>query len=171
MQWPDGEETEALIIGPLDSPRLTRLLGRFVDSVRRFKEGNAPPAQPGLCVEPSAHGSAGAACDRSLVDSALHEELSKRGLFGGSVDLFSLRGERPQPLFALIAEGEPEELALAVGSLSLAAARNGDVRPILIAPADLAEQESALDSLPFACVRYRWRGARAVFDGLDDALA
>ena len=22
-----------------------------------------------------------------------------------------------------------------------------------------------------ACVRYRWRGARAVFDGLDDALA
>ena len=45
-----------------------------------------------------------------------------------------------------------------------------DVRPILIAPAELAEQEGALDSLPFACVRYRWRGARAVFDGLDDAL-
>jgi len=169
VQWPDGEETEALVVAPLDSPRLTRLLGRFVDSVRRFKEGDAPPAQPGLCVEPSPHGSAGAACDRSLVDSALHEELSKRGLFGGAVDLFSLRGERPQPLFALIADGG-EELALAVGSLSLAAARNGDVRPILIAPAELAEQEGALDSLPFACVRYRWRGARAVFDGLDDAL-
>jgi len=45
------------------------------------------------------------------------------------------------------------------------------VRPILIAPAELAEQEGALESLPFACVRYRWRGARAVFDGLDDALA
>jgi hypothetical protein len=27
-----------------------------------------------------------------------------------------------------------------------------------------------LAALPFACVRYRWRGARAVFDGLDDAL-
>jgi hypothetical protein len=171
VQWPDGEETEALVVAPLDSPRLTRLLGRFVDSVRRFKEGDAPPAQPGLCVEPSTHGSAGAACDRSLVDLALHEELSKRGLFGGAVDLFSLRGERPQPLFALIADGG-EELALAVGSLSLAAARGGtDVRPILIAPAELAEQEGALDSLPFACVRYRWRGARAVFDGLDDALA
>jgi len=45
------------------------------------------------------------------------------------------------------------------------------VRPILIAPAELAEQDGALGSLPFACVRYRWRGARAVFDGLDDALA
>jgi len=172
VQWPDGEETEALIVAPLASPRLTRLLGRFVDSVRRFKEGDPPPAQPGLCVEPSVHGSAGTACDRSLVDLALHEELSKRGLFGGAADLFSLRGERPRPLFALIADGEPEQLALAVGSLSLAAARGGaEVRPILIAPAELAEQEGALDSLPFACVRYRWRGARAVFDGLDDALA
>ena len=172
VQWPDGEETEALIIAPLASPRLTRLLGRFVDSVRRFKEGEMPASQPTLCVEPSVHASAGAACDRSLVDLSLHEELSKRGLFGGTVDLFSLRGERPQPLFALIADSQPEELALAVGSLSLAAARGGsDVRPILVAPAELAEQEGALGSLPFACVRYRWRGARAVFDGLDDALA
>jgi hypothetical protein len=172
VAWPDGEETEALVVAPLDSPRLTRLLGRFVESVARFKEGDLPPAQPGLCVEPSVHGSAGAACDRSLVDVALHEELSKRGLFGSVDDLFSLRGERPQPLFALIADGEPEGLALAVGSLSLAAARGGaDVRPILIAPAELAERDGALDSLPFACVRYTWRGARAVFDGLDDALA
>jgi len=125
-----------------------------------------------LCVEPSTHNSAAAACDRLLVDLALHEELGKRGLFGGAADLFSLRGARPQPLFALIADGQPEELALAVGSLSLAAARGGSgVRPILIAPAELAEQDGALGSLPFACVRYRWRGARAVFDGLDDALA
>src|SRR5262249_3708600 len=132
LAWPDGEETEALVIAPLDSPRLTRLLGRFVDSVRRFKEGETPSAQPTLCVEPSAHAPAGAACDRSLVDLSLHEELCKRGLFGGAADLFSLRGERPQPLFALIADGEPEALALAVGSLSLAAARGGaDVRPIL----------------------------------------
>jgi hypothetical protein len=172
VAWPDGEETEALVIAPLRSPRLTRLIGRFVDSVRRFKEGETPAGQPALCVEPSAHGSAGAACDRSLVDLSLHEELSKRGLFGGAADLFSLRGERPQPLFALIADTEPEALALAVGSLSLAAARGGaEVRPILVAPAELAEQDGALGSLPFACVRYRWRGARAVFDGLDDALA
>jgi hypothetical protein len=172
VAWPDGEETEALVIAPLDSPRLTRLLGRFVNAVRRFKEGGTLPSQPTLCVEPSAHASAGAACDRSLVDLSLHEELSKRGLFGGALDLFSLRGERPQPLFALIADSQPEELALAVGSLSLAAARGGaEVRPILIAPAELAERDGALESLPFACVRYRWRGARAVFDGLDDALA
>jgi hypothetical protein len=74
-------------------------------------------------------------------------------------------------LFALVADSAPEELARAVGSLSLASARSGrDIRPILIAPAALAGEDAALDSLPFACVRYRWRGARAVFDGLDDAL-
>src|SRR6185295_6494640 len=114
VQWPDGEETEALVVAPLDSPRLTRLLGRFVDAVRHYKSGDAPVARTGVCVEPAPVDSAAAACDRRLVDWALHEELVKRGLFGGAADLFSLRGERPQPLFALIANGEPEQLALAV---------------------------------------------------------
>ena len=173
LTWPDGEETEALIVAPLDSPRLTRLLGQFVDAVRHFKAGDPPTARTGLCVEPALVDSAAAACDRRLVDVALHEELAKRGLFGGADDLFSLRGERPQPLFALVADGRPEELAMAVGSLSLASARGGpDVRPILVAPAALPDRDdAALQALPFACVRFRWRGARAVFDGLDDALA
>ena len=173
VRWPDGEEREALIVAPLDSPRLTRLLGQFVDAVRRFKAGDPPDERTGLCVEPMLTDSAAAACDRRLVDVALHEELVKRGLFGGADDLFSLRGERPQPLFALVADGRPEELAMAVGSLSLASARGGpDVKPILIAPATLGDRDgAALDALPFVCVRFRWRGARAVFDGLDDALA
>ena len=173
LRWPDGVEGEALVIAPLDSPRLTRLLGRFVEAVHRFKSGAEAPARPALCVEPAMPESATSACDRRLVDSALHEELAKRGLFGGTADLFSLRGTRPQPLFALVADARPEELALAVGSLSLAGARGGaSVRPILVAPAALSEREAAtLASLPFACIHFRWRGARAVFDGLDDALA
>lgn len=173
VTWLDGEEREALVIAPLDSPRLPRLLGRFVETVHRFKAGMAPPACPGLCVEPAVPDSATSACDRRLVDVALHEELAKRGLFGGAQDLFSLRGARPQPLFALVADARPEELALAVGSLSLASARVGrGVRAILVAPAGLPDRDdAALSSLPFTCVRFRWRGARAVFDGLDDALA
>lgn len=173
LVWPDGGESEALIVAPLDSPRLTRLLGQFVDSVRRYKAGDVPVERTGLCVEAKPVDSAAAACDRRLVDGALHEELVKRGLFGGAADLFSLRGERPQPLFALVADGRPEELALAVGALSLAAARGGrDIRAILIAPTALvAREDAALQALPFACVSFRWRGARAIFDGLDDALA
>jgi len=172
VRWPDGETTEALIVAPLDSPRLTRLLGRFVESVRRFKSGGAPVLQTALCVEPQTRGSIAAACDRRLVDGALYEELAKRGLFGGTPDLFSRGGDRPRPLFALIAEGAPDDVALAVGTLSLAAARQGpEVRPILVAPEALAVPESdVLGQLPFPCVRYQWRGARAVFDGLDDAL-
>lgn len=172
LRWPDGEESEALVIAPLDSPRLTRLLGQFVDAVRRFKAGEAPAESTGLCVKPTGD-SAAVACDRRLVDASLHEELAKRGLFGGTRDLFSLTSEGPQPLFALVADGESEELTMAVGALSLASARGGpDVRPILVAPQTLAEGDgAALDALPFALVRFRWRGARAVFDGLDDALA
>lgn len=168
VRWPDGEDTEALIVAPLDSPRLTRLLGRFVEAVRRFKAGAIPEPQTALCVDPSTRATAAEACDRSLVDAALYEELRKRGVFGGRADLFSRPGERPLPLFALVANGHPEELAIAVGTLSLAAARNaGAVRPILVAPAELGP----LGTLPFPSVHYRWRGARAVFDGLDDALA
>jgi len=171
--WPDGEESEALVVAPLDSPRLTRLLGRFVEAVRHYKAGDTPFERTGLCIEQAPVDSATAACDRRLVHWALHEELVKRGLFGGAADLFSLRGERPQPLFALVADGRPEELAMAVGSLSLAQARGGrDIKPILIAPAALvARDDAALQALPFACVSFHWRGARAIFDGLDDALA
>ncbi len=170
--WPDGEATEALVVAPLESPRLTRLLGRFVDSVRRFKAGGAPAPQTALCVDLSSRTSAADACDRLLIDNALYEELSKRGVFGGAQDLFTRHDARPRPLFALIASGEPEELALAVGTLSLAAARErGKTKPVLVAPAALAEAERAtFGSLPLPLVRYTWRDARAVFDGLDDAL-
>jgi len=169
IEWPDGRRTVALVVAPLDSPRLMRLLGRFVESVHRFKAGDAPARRAAHCLQPSLRDSTTAACDRRLVDVALHEELAKRGLFGGTPDLFSLRGERPRPLFALVTGGQPDELARAVKSLSRAAARRRSaVRPILVAPGPC---EAALDSLPFACVLYTWRGARAVFDGLDDALA
>jgi hypothetical protein len=169
LEWPDGRKTVALIVAPIDSPRLMRLLGRFVESVHRFKAGGMPPRRAGHCVRPSSRDSARAACDRRLVDVALHEELAKRGLFGGAPDLFSLRGERPRPLFALVAGGQPDELARAVKSLSRASAqRSTAVRPILVAP---QRCDAVLESLPFTCVRYTWRGARAVFDGLDDALA
>jgi hypothetical protein len=169
IEWPDGRRTVALIIAPLDSPRLMRLVGRFVESVHRFKAGAAPTRRATHCLHPSTRDSAMSACDRRLVDVALHEELAKRGLFGGAADLFSLRGERPRPLFALVAGGQPDELARAVKSLSRASERRSSaVRPILVAP---ERCEAVLDSLPFACVRYTWRGARAIFDGLDDALA
>ncbi len=176
VHWPDGRESEALIVAPLDSPRLTRLLGLFVDAVRRFKEGDLPALRPHdqpAIAEPVLADSASAACDRRLVGASLYEELGKRGLFGGADDLFSLRGERPRPYFALVADGQAAELAVAVGSLTLLAARGGaSLRPILIVPSTLADREGpTLRRLSFPCVRFRWRGARALFDGLDDALA
>jgi hypothetical protein len=172
VQWPDGEESASLIVAPLDSPRLTRLLGLFVDAVRRFKAGDQPVERSALFAEPDMVDSTASACDRRLVDASLHEELAKRGVFGGVADLFSLRADAPRPHFALVADGQPAELAQAVGTLSLMAARSPNSRPILIVPSLLADREGAsLRGLAFPCVRFKWRGARAVFDGLDDALA
>ena len=172
VQWPDGEECLALIVAPLDSPRLTRLLGLFVDAVRRFKAGDQPVERSALFAEPGVVDSTASACDRRLVDASLHEELAKRGVFGGVADLFTVRPGAPRPHFALVADGQPAELAQAVGALSLMAARSPATRPILIVPSPLADREgAALRGLAFPCVRFKWRGARAVFDGLDDALA
>ncbi|MCW5734170.1 MAG: hypothetical protein KIS73_08590 [Enhydrobacter sp.] len=169
LEWPDGRRSVALVVAPLNSPRLMRLIGQFVEGVHRFKAGDAPARRAVHCVQPSRRDSAMSACDRRLVDVALHEELAKRGLFGGAPDLFSLRGERPRPLFAVVAGSRDDELARAVKSLAHASARRRNaVLPILVAP---QQCEAALSSQPFACVRYTWRGARAVFDGLDDALA
>lgn len=77
-------------------------------------------------------------------------------MFGGTTDLFSVGADGPRPLFGLIADGQPEELTLAVGALALAAARQGTkVKPILVAPLDLSgEENGALTSLPFPCVRF-----------------
>ena len=107
VQWPDGEESVALIVAPLDSPRLTRLLGLFVDAVRRFKAGDQPSERSALFAEPGVIDSTESACDRRLVDASLHEELEKRGVFGGVADLFSMRADAPRPHFALVADGQP----------------------------------------------------------------
>jgi hypothetical protein len=170
LAWPDGEETEALVVAPLDSPRLTRLLGQFVDAVRRFKAGEPPTARTGLCVEPA------------IVDSARRRATggwstwpctrsSPSAACSAADDLFSLRGERPQPLFALVADGGPRSSpwpwARCRSPRRAAAGRAADPG----GAGALADPDSdALQALPFAFVRFRWRGARAVFDGLDDAL-
>ena len=62
---------------------------------------------------------------------------------------------------------------MAVGSLSLASARGGaDVRPILIAPAASPSRDGApCAPCPSPASASAGVARRAVFDGLDDALA
>lgn len=58
LAWPAGEETEAVAVILLAS---SQLIGRFVDSVRRFKEDETLMSESALSVAPSLH-STGAAC-------------------------------------------------------------------------------------------------------------
>ncbi|CAN5511819.1 hypothetical protein BH10PSE14_BH10PSE14_23440 [soil metagenome] len=71
-----------------------------------------------------------------------------------------------------VADGRPLALPMAVDSLALASARDGaGVQSILVTQALSGDGHNALlPPLLFAWIRVRLRGARAVFDGLDDAL-
>jgi len=171
--WPDGKCGGVFVVAPIESPRLSALLGRFVELVRRYKAGESPPAAAPHVLASSVDLEPADACDRALVLDSLAEELAKRGLFGGPRDLFSTDARVPRPLFATVDSANTPSLVHAIGGALLETARRGpSARAILLAPAATADHEgAALRRLPVACVRYRWRGARAIFDGLDAALA
>lgn len=193
VRWPDGQTRELLLIGPLDGPRLARQIGRFVQAVHRYKrqagDTTLPAAQLAALADggaPSRRGFAeagpafagggatdvAALCDRALVLDALAEELMRRGLIGESGEpLFATRRHRPR-LIEIETDLGPAVLERSVGRLLLRAAAAGDAaRAILVVPE--APAPAALSGLArhgIGVVRYRWRGARPVFAGLDAAL-
>ena len=165
VRWPDGEEREALIVAPLDSPRLTRLrpvrrCGAPLQGRRRAEKGR-------IVRRADAGRFGGGLATGGWSVSRYFEELVKRG-FGG-VRYLSLRGEAPAAVRAgggRLAMNSPWRWDRCRSPRRAAARRQGD--PDRAGDAG-RPRWAALDALPFVCVRSRWRGARAVFDGLDDA--
>ncbi|QQS13502.1 MAG: hypothetical protein IPK81_04475 [Rhodospirillales bacterium] len=190
VRWPAGRTGEMLVLAPIDGPRLARQIGRFVAAVHRYKRDgdDAPVVAPRLVArdDPAADSGNGAdaesarhaaLCDRGLVLDALGEELRRRGLRDGDAagagdPLFAARGGGAR-LVDVETDLSPATLERAVGRLLLRRAGSpADARAALVVPAE--DAPAALDGLSrhgIAVVRYRWRGARPVFDGLDDALA
>ncbi len=189
-RWPDGRDSELLLIAPLEGPRLARQVGRFVQAVHDYKrqgvDGTGPmPASLVAATEaaagpdsangpPADPASLAALCDRGLVLDALGEELARRGLIGdaaGGESLFAARGgaARVIELETAIATGALERT---VGRLLMRSAAACDMpRAILVVPeAPALAALAALSRHGVMLVRYRWRGARPVFAGLDAAL-
>jgi hypothetical protein len=179
VRWPDGRDSELLLIGPVDGPRLAQQIGRFVAAVHRYKRhhGDPPPKSvaDGAALPASDDASGLAAlCDRGLVLDALGEELARRGLSGdggAGTPLFAARG-RARRLIEVETDTSPAALERRLGRLLLRDVDAGDApRAILVVPE--APATAALAGLArhgVNLVRYRWRGARPVFVGLDAAL-
>lgn len=182
-RWPDGRTGELLVIAPLDGPRLARQIGRFVHAMHRYKhrhvDGDGPLAAmlfagdgPGVAaVDPATPASL---CDRGLLLDVLAEELMRRGLLGASghgEPLFAARGDGMR-LIELATEASDQALERSIGRLLLRAADAGEMpRVILVVPeAPAASRLAGLSRHGVTVVRYRWRGARPLFLGLDAAL-
>jgi hypothetical protein len=180
-RWPDGRQSELLLIAPLDGPRLARQIGRFVRAVHAYKQqqdGDASPMPAALAAigEVPTTPAAGLAslCDRGLVLDALGEELARRGLAGDGgtgAPLFASRA-RARRLIEVETDCSPAALERRLGRLMLrGAAADETPRAILVVPETPATAALAgLSRHGVSLVRYRWRGARPVFVGLDAAL-
>jgi hypothetical protein len=188
-RWPDGQESDLLLIAPLEGPRLARQIGRFVQAVHRYKRQDidGTPPMPAALVTPVTDGSSAettathlaepespaALCDRGLLLDALGEELMRRGLAGGDGSgdpLFFVRG-RGTRVIELVTGTSVAALERSVGRLLLRGAGAGEAtRAILVVPEAAASMLTPLSRHGVTLVRYRWRGARPVFVGLEAAL-
>lgn len=188
VRWPDGRDSELLLIAPLDGPRLARQIGRFVQAVHRYKRqaiDGAAPMPAALVVPVADHGAArgrrrpaedagvlAALCDRGLLLDALGEELSRRGLVGDgtSTPLFTEPGQ-PVRLVELETSTSRAVLERTVGRLVLRGVDASEPpRAILVVPEAATPVLAVLARYGVTLVRYRWQRARPVFIGLDAAL-
>jgi hypothetical protein len=182
-RWPDGHAGELLLVAPLDGARLAQQIGHFVHAVHRYKrqdaDGRGPwpaalgPADAALAA--TADGAALASlCDRATLLDALAEELTRRGLPGTSArgdPLFAVRGNNAR-LIELATDTSGPSLERSIGRLLLRAAAAGETPHAVLVVPDVAAPPrlAALARHGVAVVRYRWRGMRPVFLGLDSAL-
>ena len=179
VRWPDGVEGELHVVAHLGSPRFARQLGRFVREMQRFMDRPVDPAtpQPVATIVPGA-GSPPllALCDQGLLLDALDAALRERGL-GGSVstardDLFAHRFRGARRLVELSVDGSDDGVHRLIGRLlSRRATEDAPVQPVAVLPQALpAWTAPALRKLGIGLARFAWKGDKAVFEGLDEAL-
>lgn len=188
VRWPDGQETEALLIGALDSPRLPAQIAHFVREVQQFKsqigtprpyrEGPPPEFVPEFSGVRAAYrvtGSIESRCDHGLVVSALAEQLRTHGYTVANDrqrDLFALRDDAIRFLFEVKTELTTTCLYEGVGQLMLHGT-SGAPPPqrVLVMPEGLnAATINTLRGLSVAVLSYRWRGNSPSFERLRRIL-
>jgi hypothetical protein len=189
VHWPDGRESQVIVIGRVDSEHLPAHIARFVHEVARFKAA-ATSGRTVLRLErlrriftpefegprrgytPS--GEIEARCDHGIVVNRLYEALTEAGhnAVNNHRDLYILNGDDVTHLFEVKTDLSTTSLYQGVGQLMLhGAALDPTPRRILMLPGQPnSATRQALDRLGIAVLIFEWEDGQAVFPHLDDVL-
>ncbi len=189
VEWPDGQESQVIVIGHIDGEHLPSHVARFVYEVERFKaaatRGEAAPRRERLrrIFTPEFEGTRRgytpsgeieARCDHGAVVNGLHEALKEAGheAVNDRRDLYIVADGTVTHLFEVKVDLSTTSLYQGVGQLMLhGAARDSTPRRILVLPGRPARAtRRALDGLGIAVLVFEWEEGRPVFPRLDEVL-
>jgi len=191
VQWPDGQESEMIVIGRVDGKRLPAHIGQFVRQVEKFKKAISTGKQQKVTVPAKSTyspefggrkrgyrvpGNVESDCDHGLVVNALAEYL-KKAAFG------NVGNDRARDLYVLSKSGKLRFLFEAKTDLSTSSIYQGvgqlvyhsTVTPaakrLLVLPGvPNAKTRAVLDAIGIDVLTYRLDGARPVFKNLKEVL-
>jgi hypothetical protein len=189
VHWPDGSETQMLLVAELGSPRLIGQLVEYTERVKTFKlaasKGHIPRAPSFQARRPQeffgkkvykVNTTVVSRCDHGRIIDALSNALHKRGLTVGydrARDLYTLRkGEHLEFLFEAKTDTSPGSLYRAIGQL-LVNGRTAGNQPmlVLVLPAQPKDHVAqVLEQLNIQVVTFTMKHGKAQFFGLEQVL-
>lgn len=190
VAWPDGQVTEAILIGRIDRPTLRAQVGHFVAQVAAFKSGApAPVPMPNGDAESNYSDEfAGqrrayrvtdlieATCNHGHVIRSLSRaiEATKVGTIGkdSARDLYIHRRGRVTMLFEAKTDTAPQSIYTGIGQLMLHTASQSPapVRVLVLPKRPDARTGKRLAALGVEVVTYTLRGTDALFANLMPVL-
>jgi len=191
VRWPDGRESQVIVIAPVDSQHLAMHVARFVHEVARFKAAIAsgkplePPRPRPPTFKPefegprrgyTLSGEIEAQCEHGTVVNRLHEALKMDGYnaVNDRRDLYILDGNEVTHLFEVKTDLSTTSFYQGVGQLMLhGATLDPAPRRILVVPGRLnGATEQALERLGIVVLVFKWDDGdeRVVFPRLRDML-
>jgi hypothetical protein len=200
IEWPDGIESTAVVIGRIDSERLPLYVSHFLSEVYRYKGmvstdegavsrfdhvGEPSEVEPELSYTPEFVGhrkayvvahEIEAKCDHGVVVKALAEILAGRQTaFGNNQQcdlLIMSNSKRVTHLLEVKTDRSSTNLYTGIGQLMLNGIRF--FQPpllILVVPGEINPKlKMAINRLNVRLVSFEWHERRPVFRGLDEAL-
>jgi len=189
VRWPNGCESQVIVVAPVDSEHVAAHIARFVHEVSRFK-ADAASGKPVIRRERLRHiftpefegprrgytpgGEIAARCDHGTVVNRLHETLTKDGhrAVNDHRDLYLLAGNKVTHVFEVKTNLSTTSLYQGVGQLMLHGAALDPVpRRILVVPGQPSSAtRQALDRLGVAVLAFEWKDGQVIFPRLRDLL-
>jgi len=189
VQWPDGRQSEVIVIAPVDSEHLPAHIARFVHEVAQFKvaaiSGKTALSRerPRRIFTPEFEGHrrgyapAGeieAHCDHGIVVNRLHKVLTEAGhnTVNDRRDLYILAGDKVTHLFEVKTDLSTTSLYQGVGQLMLhGAGQDLAPRRILVVPGQPSiATRQALERLGIAVLVFEWKDGQVIFPRLGDVV-